>query len=66
MAANSNGFAEPKWWKEAVVYQVYPASFKATGPGRKPGWGDIPGYVQSIDTDYETHADIHRLLQHHL
>lgn len=29
-----------KWWKEAVVYQIYPASFKDSNGD---GWGDLNG-----------------------
>ncbi|KAI9897888.1 hypothetical protein N3K66_007744 [Trichothecium roseum] len=33
------------WWKEAVFYQVYPASFKDSNGD---GWGDLPGLISEI------------------
>ncbi|EMD01007.1 glycoside hydrolase family 13 protein [Baudoinia panamericana UAMH 10762] len=41
--------AKAAWWKEAVVYQVYPASFLSTGSGSMPGWGDIRGITSKLD-----------------
>ncbi|GAB7348535.1 hypothetical protein MBLNU459_g6929t1 [Dothideomycetes sp. NU459] len=38
-----------QWWKEAVVYQVYPSSFLSSGAGSKPGWGDVPGITSKLD-----------------
>lgn len=36
----------PKWWKNAVVYQIYPASFKdANGDGL----GDLQGIISQLD-----------------
>lgn len=37
------------WWKESVVYQIYPASFLSTGSGSEPGWGDIRGITSKLD-----------------
>lgn len=34
------------WWKSAVVYQVWPASFKDSN---SDGIGDIPGLISKID-----------------
>ncbi|RCK65951.1 Alpha-glucosidase [Candida viswanathii] len=37
---------EPKWWKEAVVYQIWPASYKDSN---SDGVGDIPGIISTLD-----------------
>ena len=37
---------ERKWWKEGVVYQIYPRSFKDTTGN---GLGDLEGVIQKLD-----------------
>lgn len=43
-----------KWWKEATVYQIYPASFKDSN---NDGWGDLRGissklgYLKNLGVD---------------
>ncbi|KAH8689610.1 putative alpha-amylase [Talaromyces proteolyticus] len=42
-------------WKEAVVYQIYPASFADTNGD---GWGDLPGIISKIDYIKSVGADV--------
>jgi oligo-1,6-glucosidase len=47
-AYKESSFSTPKWWKEAVVYQIYPSSFQSH-PGATTGWGSIKGIISRLD-----------------
>lgn len=46
------------WWKEGIVYQVYPASFKESRSKNAIGWGDIKGITGKLDYIQTLGADI--------
>ncbi|HET9375458.1 MAG TPA: alpha-glucosidase [Chthoniobacterales bacterium] len=43
--STANGYAR-KWWKESVVYQIYPRSFKDSNGD---GIGDLRGIISQLD-----------------
>ncbi|KAL2255051.1 hypothetical protein VTK26DRAFT_4248 [Humicola hyalothermophila] len=46
---------EEQWWKEAVVYQIYPASFCDSNGD---GIGDLPGITSKLDYIASLGADV--------
>ena len=55
-----NGF-RPAWWKEAVVYQVYPRSFKDSNGD---GIGDLNGITSKLDYLQQLGVDVIWLSPH--
>ena len=39
-------FSKQDWWKEAVIYQIYPKSFQDSNGD---GIGDLPGILSRLD-----------------
>lgn len=50
----SRGRITPKWWKEAVFYQIYPRSFC---DGNGDGIGDLSGIISKLDYLQELGVD---------
>jgi oligo-1,6-glucosidase len=53
---------ERRWWKESVVYQIYPASFKDSN---NDGIGDIPGIISKLDYIRDLGIDVIWLSPHY-
>lgn len=49
------GAEKQRWWKESVIYQIYPSSFLDTDGD---GWGNITGITSKIDYLKELGVDI--------
>ncbi|KAI1750430.1 glycoside hydrolase family 13 protein [Xylaria castorea] len=50
-------YSTPQWWKEAVVYQIYPSSFQSH-TGNTTGWGSIKGIASRLDYLKELGIDV--------
>ncbi|MFD0860863.1 alpha-glucosidase [Sungkyunkwania multivorans] len=46
MSSTSQEITDRKWWKEGIVYQIYPRSFQDTSGN---GIGDLRGIIQRLD-----------------
>ena len=42
------------WWKEGVVYQIYPRSFKDTTGN---GLGDLQGVIEKVESSWQKKKD---------
>jgi oligo-1,6-glucosidase len=58
--AGADGIAR-RWWKEAVVYQIYPRSF---ADSNGDGIGDLPGIISKLDYIADLGVDVIWLSPH--
>jgi oligo-1,6-glucosidase len=59
-ARTANGYVR-KWWKESVIYQIYPRSFKDSNGD---GIGDLPGIISKLDYIKDLGVDVIWLSPH--
>ncbi|SRR6266516_1322813 len=53
--SENSKFAHRAWWKEASLYQIYPASFKDSN---NDGIGDIQGIISKLDYIKQLGVDV--------
>ncbi|MCJ1227789.1 hypothetical protein MMC12_004448 [Toensbergia leucococca] len=57
----TTGTEQHRWWKESVIYQIYPSSFLDSNGD---GWGDVKGitskldYLKKLGVDISPQADM--------
>lgn len=51
----SSSYSDPAWWKEAVVFQIWPASF---ADSNGDGVGDLKGIISKLDYLKDLGADV--------
>ena len=62
LLAQDDGGAGRRWWKEAVVYQIYPRSFQDSNGD---GVGDLPGITSKLDYIAALGVDVVWLCPHY-
>lgn len=55
MLEKQQNMVRQEWWKEAVVYQIYPRSFRDTNGD---GIGDLKGIIEKLDYIKSLHVDV--------